>query len=224
MKTILITGGAGFIGSHLVRRLLLEGNKVIVLDNFYTGSSKNLLDLQHLNNLLIFNGDVRRRKDFNYFFSFEIDEIYHLACPASPKHYQKDSIFTLDTGYLGTHNILKYGLENHCKILYASTSEIYGNPEIHPQVELYNGNVNAFGPRACYDESKRIGETLCYEYQNGMVNIKIARIFNTYGPNMQIDDGRAVSNFIVQALKNNDITIYGDGLQTRSFCYVDEYW
>ena len=217
MKKILITGGAGFLGSHLTERLLNEGNEVIVLDNFFTGSKKNILHLIENPFLEIVRHDVT----MPYFV--EVDEIYNLACPASPVHYQYNPIKTIKTSVMGAINMLGLAKRINARILQASTSEIYGNPEIHPQVETYWGNVNTLGPRSCYDEGKRCAETLFMDYnlQNN-VDIKIIRIFNTYGPRMNPNDGRVVSNFIVQALQNKDITIFGNGSQTRSFQYVDD--
>ena len=217
MKRILITGGAGFIGSHLCKRLLDEGNDVICLDNFFTGSKENIINLLDNNRFELVRHDITKE----YFI--EVDEIYNLACPASPPHYQYNAIKTIKTSVLGMINML--GLAKRCKakILQASTSEVYGDPLIHPQVESYWGNVNPIGIRSCYDEGKRCAETLMMDYhRQNKVDIRIVRIFNTYGPNMDLNDGRVVSNFIVQALKNEDITIYGDGSQTRSFCYVDD--
>ena len=217
MKRILITGGAGFIGSHLCERLLNEGNDVICLDNFFTGSKDNIRHLLDNNRFELVRHDITKE----YFI--EVDEIYNLACPASPPHYQYNAIKTIKTSVLGMINML--GLAKRCKakILQASTSEVYGDPLIHPQVESYWGNVNPIGIRSCYDEGKRCAETLMMDYhRQNKVDIRIVRIFNTYGPNMDLNDGRVVSNFIVQALKNEDITIYGNGSQTRSFCYVDD--
>jgi len=217
MKRILITGGAGFIGSHLSKRLLDEGNEVICLDNFFTGSKDNIKDLISNTNFELVRHDITKE----YFA--EVDEIYNLACPASPPHYQYNAIKTIKTSVLGMINML--GLAKRCKakILQASTSEVYGDPMIHPQKEEYWGNVNPIGIRSCYDEGKRCAETLMMDYhRQNNVDIRIIRIFNTYGPNMHPNDGRVVSNFIVQALQNKDITIYGDGSQTRSFCYVDD--
>ena len=217
MKRILITGGAGFIGSHLSKRLLDEGNDVICLDNFFTGSKDNIRHLLDNNRFELVRHDITKE----YFI--EVDEIYNLACPASPPHYQYNAIKTIKTSVLGMINML--GLAKRCKarILQASTSEVYGDPLIHPQVESYWGNVNPIGIRSCYDEGKRCAETLMMDYhRQNKTDIRIVRIFNTYGPNMDLNDGRVVSNFIVQALKNEDITIYGDGSQTRSFCYVDD--
>ena len=217
MKRILITGGAGFIGSHLSERLLNEGNDVICLDNFFTGSKDNIRHLIGNNRFELVRHDITKE----YFA--EVDEIYNLACPASPPHYQYNPIKTIKTSVLGMINML--GLAKRCKttILQASTSEIYGDPHIHPQVESYWGNVNPIGIRSCYDEGKRCAETLMMDYhRQNNVKTRIVRIFNTYGPNMDPYDGRVVSNCIVQALKGEDITIYGDGSQTRSFCYVDD--
>lgn len=217
MKRILITGGAGFIGSHLCKRLLDEGNDVICLDNFFTGSKDNIRHLLDNNRFELVRHDITKE----YFI--EVDEIYNLACPASPPHYQYNAIKTIKTSVLGMINML--GLAKRCKarILQASTSEVYGDPLIHPQVESYWGNVNPIGIRSCYDEGKRCAETLMMDYhRQNKTDIRIVRIFNTYGPNMDLSDGRVVSNFIVQALKGEDITIYGDGSQTRSFCYVDD--
>ena len=217
MKRILITGGAGFIGSHLCERLLNEGNEVICLDNFFTGSKENIRHLLDNSRFELVRHDVT-----NEYYA-EVDQIYNLACPASPPHYQYNPIKTIKTSILGTMNML--GAAKRCKatILQASTSEVYGDPKVHPQTEDYWGNVNPIGIRSCYDEGKRCAETLMMDYhrQNG-VNTRIVRIFNTYGPNMDMNDGRVVSNFIVQALKGEDITIYGDGTQTRSFCYVSD--
>ena len=217
MKRILITGGAGFIGSHLCKRLLDEGNDVICLDNFFTGSKENIINLLDNNRFELVRHDITKE----YFI--EVDEIYNLACPASPPHYQYNAIKTIKTSVLGMINML--GLAKRCKakILQASTSEVYGDPLIHPQIESYWGNVNPIGIRSCYDEGKRCAETLMMDYhRQNKTDIRIVRIFNTYGPNMDLNDGRVVSNFIVQALKGEDITIYGDGSQTRSFCYVDD--
>ncbi len=217
MKRILITGGAGFIGSHLCEKLLEQGNDIICLDNFFTGSKDNirhLLDNRHFELV---------RHDITKEYYAEIDQIYNFACPASPIHYQYNPIKTMKTSILGATNML--GLAKRCKatILQASTSEVYGDPERHPQKEDYWGNVNPIGLRSCYDEGKRAAETLMMDYKRqNNVDSKIIRIFNTYGPKMAENDGRVVSNFIVQALKNEDITIYGDGSQTRSFCYIDD--
>ena len=217
MKRILVTGGAGFIGSHLCKRLLDEENEVLCLDNFFTGSKKNIEKLITNPYFELVRHDITKE----YFA--EVDEIYNLACPASPPHYQYNAIKTIKTSVLGTINML--GLAKRCKakILQASTSEVYGDPQVHPQKEDYWGNVNPVGMRSCYDEGKRCAETLMTDYhRQNNVNTKIVRIFNTYGPNMALNDGRVVSNFIIQALRGEDITIYGDGSQTRSFCYVDD--
>lgn len=217
MKRILVTGGAGFIGSHLCDRLLKEGNDVICLDNYFTGSKDNIRHLLGNDHFELVRHDVINP------YHAEVDEIYNLACPASPPHYQYNPIKTIKTSVMGAINMLGLAKRTRAKILQASTSEVYGDPAIHPQVESYWGNVNPIGIRSCYDEGKRCAETLFMDYhrQNG-VRIKIIRIFNTYGPRMNPNDGRVVSNFIVQALKGEDITIYGDGTQTRSFQYVDD--
>ena len=217
MKKILVTGGAGFIGSHLCDRLLREGNDVICLDNYFTGSKDNIRHLLGNDHFELVRHDVINP------YHAEGDEIYNLACPASPPHYQYNPIKTIKTSVMGAINMLGLAKRTRAKILQASTSEVYGDPAIHPQVESYWGNVNPIGIRSCYDEGKRCAETLFMDYhrQNG-VRIKIIRIFNTYGPRMNPNDGRVVSNFIVQALKGEDITIYGDGTQTRSFQYVDD--
>ncbi|MGP1561416.1 MAG: UDP-glucuronic acid decarboxylase family protein [Helicobacteraceae bacterium] len=217
MKKILVTGGAGFLGSHLCKRLLNEGNEVLCLDNFQTGNKENIADLMANPRFEIIRHDVTQP------LYAEADEIYNLACPASPPHYQADPIHTMKTNVLGALNML--GLAKRCgaRILQASTSEVYGEPLIHPQVESYRGNVSTTGIRACYDEGKRAAETLFFDYHRRHgVKIKMMRIFNTYGENMSAHDGRVVSNFIVQALKGDNITIYGDGKQTRSFCYVSD--
>lgn len=217
MKRILITGGAGFLGSHLSKKLLEEGNEVLCVDNFYTGARRNIHELLDDKNFELL------RHDITHPLFVEVDQIYNLACPASPIHYQFDPVQTTKTSVLGAINMLGLAKRLKIPILQASTSEVYGDPEIHPQPESYRGNVNTLGPRACYDEGKRCAETLFFDYyRQHDVNIKIIRIFNTYGPKMNPQDGRVVSNFIVQALKNENITIYGDGTQTRSFCYVDD--
>ncbi len=217
MKTILITGGAGFIGSHLCEVLVKQGHYVICLDNFFTGKKENIKHLLNYDNFECIRHDIIDP------IKLEVDEIYNLACPASPVHYQYNPIKTIKTSILGTMNMLGLAKRVKAKILQASTSEVYGDPTVHPQTESYRGNVNPIGPRACYDEGKRAAETLCFDYyRQHNVDIRVVRIFNTYGPNMQINDGRVVSNFIVQALRNEDITIYGDGKQTRSFCYVSD--
>jgi len=217
MKRILVTGGAGFIGSHLCKRLLAEGNDVICLDNYFTGSKDNLLSLIGNPHFELIRHDVINP------FHAEVDQIYNLACPASPIHYQYNPIKTIKTSVMGAINMLGLAKRVNAKILQASTSEVYGDPAIHPQPESYWGNVNPIGIRSCYDEGKRCAETLFMDYhRQNKVRIKIVRIFNTYGPNMHPCDGRVISNFIMQAIKNEDITIYGDGLQTRSFQYVDD--
>jgi UDP-glucuronate decarboxylase len=217
MKRILVTGGAGFIGSHLCERLLDEGNEVICLDNYFTGSKRNIV---HLLEHPYFE---LARHDVTMPFFAEIDEIYNLACPASPIHYQYNPIKTVKTSVMGAINMLGLAKRVKAKVLQASTSEVYGDPKVHPQKEDYWGNVNPIGIRSCYDEGKRCAETLFHDYhKQNKVRIKIVRIFNTYGPRMHPNDGRVVSNFIVQALKNEAITLYGDGNQTRSFQYVDD--
>lgn len=217
MKRVLVTGGAGFIGSHLCERLLSQGCDVICLDNYFTGSKDNVRHLLDNHNFELVRHDVTEQ------YYAEVDEIYNLACPASPVHYQYNPIKTMKTSFYGAMNMLGLAKRTRAKILQASTSEVYGDPAVHPQVESYWGNVNPIGIRSCYDEGKRAAETLFMDYhrQNG-VRIKIIRIFNTYGPRMNPVDGRVVSNFIVQALRGQDITIYGDGSQTRSFQYVDD--
>lgn len=217
MKRILVSGGGGFLGSHLCERLLKEGNEVLCVDNFFTGNRRNIHHLLDNKNFELL------RHDITHPLFVEVDEIYNLACPASPIHYQFDPVQTTKTSVIGAMNMLGLAKRLKIKVLQASTSEVYGDPEIHPQPESYRGNVNTLGPRACYDEGKRCAETLFFDYhrQHG-VPIKVMRIFNTYGPRMHPNDGRVVSNFIVQALKGEDITIYGDGKQTRSFCYVDD--
>ncbi|MCD6433656.1 MAG: SDR family oxidoreductase [Sulfurimonas sp.] len=216
-KRILVTGGAGFLGSHLCQRLLNEGNEVICLDNFFTGDKKNI---EHLLNNHYFE---LIRHDVTFPISLEVDEIYNLACPASPPHYQFDPVQTTKTSVIGAINMLDLAKKCKAKILQASTSEVYGDPEVHPQPESYRGSVNTTGIRACYDEGKRCAETLFFDYyRQHDVKIKVMRIFNTYGPNMNPYDGRVVSNFIVQALKGKDITMYGNGKQSRSFCFVDD--
>ena len=217
-KNILITGGAGFIGSHLCKRLLFEGNKIICLDNLFTGNKKNISCLIDNSDFEFVNHDITKP-----FYRDGIDEIYNLACPASPIHYQINPIKTVKTCTIGVINMLGLAKKNNAKILQASTSEVYGDPEIHPQTEKYNGNVNTLGHRSCYDEGKRCAETLFMDYyREHNLKIKIVRIFNTYGPNMAVNDGRVVSNFINQAINNNEITINGNGNQTRSFQYIDD--
>ena len=217
-KTVLVTGGAGFIGSHLCKRLLDFDNHVISLDNLFTGSIENISKLRENPNFEFVNHDI-----VEPYYRQNIDEMYNLACPASPIHYQKNPIKTVKTCTIGVINMLGLARKNRSKILQASTSEVYGDPNINPQGENYFGNVNTIGHRSCYDEGKRCAETLFMDYhREHKLNIKIARIFNTYGPNMSINDGRVISNFITQAIKNNDITINGDGNQTRSFMYIDD--
>ena len=216
-KRILVTGGAGFLGSHLCELLLGAGHEVVCLDNFSTGLRRNIAPLKRFDTFRVIAHDVVEPIDL------EVDEIYNLACPASPPHYQADPIQTTKTCVIGSLNLLDLAARRGARIFQASTSEIYGDPHVHPQVESYWGNVNPFGPRSCYDEGKRCAETLFFDYHRPHgLDIKVVRIFNTYGPRMRPDDGRVVSNFIVQALKGEDITIYGDGSQTRSFCFVDD--
>jgi UDP-glucuronate decarboxylase len=216
-KKCLVTGGAGFLGSHLCKRLLIEGNEVIAADNFYTGTKDSIVELLDNPNFELV------RHDITFPLYVEVDEIYNLACPASPIHYQFDPVQTTKTSVHGSINMLGLAKRLKAKILQASTSEVYGDPQVHPQPESYMGNVNLNGPRSCYDEGKRCAETLFFDYHRQYnLRIKVARIFNTYGPNMQPNDGRVVSNFIMQALQDKPITIFGDGSQTRSFCYVDD--
>jgi len=216
-KRILVTGGAGFLGSHLIDRLLADGHEVLCADNLFTGTKRNI---DHLHNHSRFEF---LRHDITFPLFVEVDEIYNLACPASPIHYQHDPVQTTKTSVHGAINMLGLAKRLKCRIFQASTSEVYGDPSVHPQTETYWGNVNPIGPRSCYDEGKRCAETLFFDYhrQHGL-EVKVARIFNTYGPRMHPRDGRVVSNFIVQALKGEPITLYGDGSQTRSFCYVDD--
>jgi UDP-glucuronate decarboxylase len=216
-KRILITGGAGFIGSHLCERLIDAGHDVICLDNYFTGSKENIVKLLDFPNFELLRHDV------TFPLYVEVDEIYNLACPASPVHYQYDPVQTTKTSVHGAINMLGLAKRTGAKIFQSSTSEVYGDPSVHPQSENYRGNVNPIGPRACYDEGKRCAETLFFDYyRQHSLRIRVARIFNTYGPRMRPDDGRVVSNFIVQALRGDAITIYGDGGQTRSFCYIDD--
>jgi UDP-glucuronate decarboxylase len=216
-KRILVTGGAGFLGSHLCERLLNEDNEVLCLDNFFTGTKENIIHLRDDHRFELIRHDVE------FPIHLEVDEIYNLACPASPIHYQHNPIHTTKTSVMGALNMLGLAKRQKAKIMQASTSEVYGDPEVHPQPETYWGNVNPIGSRSCYDEGKRCAETLFFDYyRENRLKIKVARIFNTYGPRMHPSDGRVVSNFIIQALKEEDITVYGDGSQTRSFCYVDE--
>jgi len=217
MKRILVTGGAGFVGSHLCSRLVNDGNDVLCVDNFFTGTKVNIA---HLFEKPYFE---LLRHDITFPLYVEVDEIYNLACPASPIHYQFDPVQTTKTNVHGAINMLGLAKRTKAKIFQASTSEVYGDPDVHPQTEDYKGNVNPIGPRSCYDEGKRCAETLFFDYhRQHSVNIRVARIFNTYGPNMHPDDGRVVSNFIVQSLKGEPLTLYGDGTQTRSFCFVDD--
>ncbi|MDB4794731.1 SDR family oxidoreductase [bacterium] len=214
---ILVTGGAGFLGSHLCDRLISEDHEVICLDNFFTGSKQNIVHLLDNPNFQLMRHDVVDP------FKVEVDQIYNMACPASPVHYQHDPIKTVKTSVMGAINALGLAKRLGAKILQASTSEVYGDPKVHPQREEYRGNVNPIGPRACYDEGKRCAETLFFDYhRQNNVDIRVIRIFNTYGPRMMPNDGRVVSNFIIQAVKGEDIAVYGDGKQTRSFCYVDD--
>ncbi|OGY44951.1 MAG: NAD-dependent dehydratase [Candidatus Buchananbacteria bacterium RIFCSPHIGHO2_02_FULL_38_8] len=219
MGKILVTGGAGFIGSHLCKFLLDKGYQVVCLDNFFTGQKSNIISLLDNQNFKLVEQDIIEP----FYLEGEFDQVYNLACPASPIHYQKNAIRTIKTSTIGMINVLGFARHHGSRILQASTSEVYGDPLEHPQKETYNGNVNPIGPRACYDEGKRVAETLMFDYyrMHGM-DIRVARIFNTYGPNMTFDDGRVVSNFIVQALRGEPITIYGQGTQTRSFCYVSD--
>jgi UDP-glucuronate decarboxylase len=216
-RRVLVTGGAGFIGSHLCEALLARGDEVLCVDNFFTGSKANVVHL--LENPYF----ELLRHDICFPLYVEVDEIYNLACPASPVNYQRDPVQTTKTSVMGSINMLGLAKRLRIPVLLASTSEVYGDPEVHPQPESYWGNVNPIGPRACYDEGKRCAETLFFDYRRQLdLNIKVVRIFNTYGPRMQPDDGRVVSNFVVQALRGQEITVYGDGSQTRSFCYVDD--
>ena len=217
MKKILVTGGAGFVGSHLCKRLLEQDNHVLCIDNYFSGNKKNIESL--LTNPYF---EVIRQ-DICIPLYVEVDEIYNLACPASPINYQIDPIQTMKTSVIGTYNMLGLAKRTKAKLLFTSTSEVYGNPKVHPQIESYNGDVNIIGPRSCYDEGKRAAETLCMDYYKvHNVDVKIARLFNTYGPYMALNDGRVVSNFITQALSNDNITIYGTGIQTRSLCFIDD--
>lgn len=215
VNRFMVTGGAGFVGSHLVEALLAGGSAVVVVDNLVTGSLENLPK----NDALTFV----RRDVCSSLNDIEVDAIFHLACPASPVHYMADPVATLRTGFVGTENALLLAAKLRVPLVYSSTSEVYGDPDVSPQAEGYWGNVNSFGPRSCYDEGKRVGESLCYSYAERLgVRVRIARIFNTYGPRMAVDDGRVVSNFVVQALRGEPLTVYGDGRQTRSLCYVDD--
>ncbi len=215
---ILVTGGAGFVGSHLCKKLIESGNEVVCVDNFYTGRKENINDLVENDKFELIEHDIIDPLTVD-----NLDQVYNLACPASPPHYQKDPIFTAKTSFVGSLNLLELAKKNNARILQASTSEVYGDPKIHPQPETYWGNVNPVGIRACYDEGKRCAETLFFDYHRKYdTDIRVVRIFNTYGPNMDPRDGRVVSNFITQALKNEDLTIYGDGSQTRSFQFIDD--
>ncbi len=216
-KRVLVTGGSGFLGSHLCKALVMQGHQVTVLDNLYTGNLNNLASIRNNPNFTFKKHDVIEP------FDMDVDWIFNFACPASPPHYQKNSIFTTKTSVFGALNMLELARKYNARIMQASTSEVYGNPLVHPQTERYVGNVNPIGPRACYDEGKRCAESLFFDYKRMYnVDIKVIRIFNTYGPYMDPYDGRVVSNFIVQALKREPLTMYGDGTQTRSFCYVDD--
>ncbi len=217
MKKILVTGGAGFLGSHLCDKLLKEGHEVICLDNFFTGSKNNIVHLLDNPKFELIRHDVTEP------ILVEVDEVYNMACPASPIHYQYNPVKTVKTNVMGTINMLGLAKRTHAKLLQASTSEVYGDPNVHPQTEDYWGHVNPIGIRSCYDEGKRLAETLCFDYnRKNQVDIRVVRIFNTYGPRLHHADGRVVSNFIIQALKGEDITVYGDGNQTRSFCYYED--
>lgn len=220
---ILVAGGAGFIGTNLTETLLKQGHQVWVVDNYITGRASNLTHLQSNSNLTVIEADITDSLQLENFSSIEFDQIYHLASPASPPQYQQKPIETLHVNSIGTENLIKLALKHDSKFLYASTSEVYGSPAVHPQPETYWGNVNSFGPRSCYDESKRYGEALCYTYfHHYQLKLKLVRIFNTYGPYMDPEDGRVISNFIVRALQNKPHEIYGDGSFTRSYCYVDD--
>ena len=216
---ILITGGAGFLGANLSKSLLADGHSVISIDNFHSGRKENFSLFRNSPSFQSISHDIRKPLEI----SDNIDQIFHLACPASPKFYQSDPIYTTETCVLGTLNVLNFAIKKNAKILFTSTSEVYGDPEVHPQPESYRGSVNSIGIRACYDEGKRCAESIFYDFHrmHGL-DIKVARLFNTYGPLMRTDDGRVISNFICQSIKNSPITIYGDGTQTRSFCYVDD--
>ncbi len=223
MKNILVTGGAGFVGSHLCERLLEQGHKVYCVDNFYTGTVKNLAGVVKHPNFRLYELDVTSEQFADFFSIRALDQIYNLACPASPVHYQRDPIATMMTCVLGARNVLEIARKTKARVVQASTSEIYGDPDVHPQPESYHGNVNPIGPRACYDEGKRAAETLFFDYRRKYdVDTGVFRIFNTYGPRMAKNDGRVVSNFIVAALADANLNIHGAGMQTRSFCYVDD--
>ncbi|MCG7385003.1 UDP-glucuronic acid decarboxylase family protein [Paenibacillus sp. ACRRY] len=223
MKHIVVTGAAGFLGSHLVKSLIQQGHRVTGIDNLSTGVSQNLREV--INNPLFqfYKDDVTQASSLEVLDQQTVDEVYHLASPASPKFYQADAFGTIWVNTQGTYNLLELARKKGAKLVYASTSEAYGDPEVHPQPETYKGSVNTWGPRACYDEAKRLGEVICYEYfTKQQVKVKVARIFNTYSAGLRNDDGRVISNFVTQALTGEDITVYGDGSQTRSFCYVDD--
>ncbi|MCM3269669.1 UDP-glucuronic acid decarboxylase family protein [Paenibacillus elgii] len=223
LKKVVVTGAAGFLGSCLTKKLLLEGNQVIGLDNLLTGRVSNLTEIRNHANFMFIQMDVVSENILSMEPLTEVDEIYHLASPASPKFYQSAALDTMAVNTIGTKNMLELAKSNGARLVYTSTSEAYGDPEVHPQQEMYRGNVNTWGPRACYDEAKRLGEVYCYEYyRQFQVRVKVARIFNTYSANLRNDDGRVISNFVNQAIRGQDITVYGDGSQTRSFCYVDD--
>lgn len=223
MKRVLITGVAGFLGSHLAKEIISKGNKVIGIDNLCTGKEENLSSIIGHENFSFIKHDVTDKQILKMDYFNNIDEIYHLASPASPKFYQHAPFDTIAVNTIGTQNMLELAKINNAKLLFASTSEAYGDPEVHPQSEDYRGNVNTWGPRACYDEAKRLGEVFCYEYYHRYnVQAKVVRIFNTYSAGLRNDDGRVISNFVTQAITGQDITVYGDGSQTRSFCYVDD--
>ncbi|UJF32108.1 UDP-glucuronic acid decarboxylase family protein [Paenibacillus hexagrammi] len=223
MKKIVITGAAGFLGSHLAKRLIAQGNQVVGLDNFSTGRMENIAELTESPLFTCITCDVSQETTLLHSELNEAEEIYHLASPASPKYYQANPFSTILVNTAGTKHMLELAKRNQAKLLFSSTSEVYGDPEVHPQPETYRGHVNTWGPRACYDEAKRLGEVLCYEYWHRYgVEVKIARIFNTYSAGLRNDDGRVISNFVTQALACRDMTVYGDGSQTRSFCYVDD--
>ncbi|MCZ1263462.1 MULTISPECIES: SDR family NAD(P)-dependent oxidoreductase [Paenibacillus] len=223
MKHVVVTGAAGFLGSHLVKSLIDQGHQVTGIDNLSTGVSKNLQEVANSPLFFFREADVTLSDSLDFLVDQPVDEVYHLASPASPKFYQADSIGTIWVNTRGTYHLLELARTKGAKFLYSSTSEAYGDPEVHPQPESYRGNVNTWGPRACYDEAKRLGEVFCYEYytKHG-VSVRVARIFNTYSSGLRNDDGRVISNFVTQALTGQDITVYGDGSQTRSFCYVDD--
>ncbi|WP_256984669.1 MULTISPECIES: SDR family NAD(P)-dependent oxidoreductase [Paenibacillus] len=223
LKHVVVTGAAGFLGSHLVKTLIDQGHQVTGIDNLSTGVSKNLQEVANSPLFFFREADVTLSDSLDFLVNQPVDEVYHLASPASPKFYQADSIGTIWVNTRGTYHLLELARVKGAKFLYSSTSEAYGDPEVHPQPESYRGNVNTWGPRACYDEAKRLGEVFCYEYYTKhSVSVKVARIFNTYSSGLRNDDGRVISNFVTQALTGQDITVYGDGSQTRSFCYVDD--